>query len=99
VAVALLYLASRQGVRYQLRPLAQVCTQVQARLGGEPVVHGRLRKGWGVSVDVGGVRVVAARGQHAKPDLYLVRGEREYAFRDRRHPLDELDDALRAVGA
>lgn len=97
-ALALLYLASRQGVRHQLRPLAQVCTQAQARLGGEPVVHGRLRRGWGVSVQLGEVRVVAARGRHARPDLYLVRGEREYRFHDRRNPLDELDEALRALG-
>lgn len=96
----LLVWASLLGVRMQLRPLAQVVSALGPRLGAaEMRVHGRLRRGWGVSVALGEVRVVAARGQGARPDLYLVRGEREYRFRDARRPLPELDEALRAVGA
>lgn len=95
----LLVWASLVGIRMQLRPLAQVASALRARLGGPPMeVRGRLRRGWGVSLALGEVRVVAARGQRARPELYLVRGEREYRFRDVRRPLPELDEAMRAVG-
>ena len=95
----LLFWASLLGVRMQLRPLAQVASALRAREGAAAMrVRGRLRKGWGVSVELGGVRVVAARGPRARPELYLVRGEREYRFRDVRRPLAEVEEALAAVG-
>lgn len=99
VMFLLLVWASLLGVRMQLRPLAQVVSAVRQRERGELKVTGRLRRGWGVSVAIGGeLRVVAARGQRARPELYLVRGEREYVFRDVRRPWPEVDEALRAVG-
>lgn len=94
----LLAWASLLGVRMQLRPLGQVASALHQRLGGEPRATGRLRRGWGAQVSLGDVRVVAARGQRARPELYLVRGEREYHFRDVRKPLPEVDEAMRAVG-
>jgi hypothetical protein len=101
-ALLVVYAASKQGVRRQLRPLAQVGAALRERLQAEPRVRGRLRKGWGAalefSLDGDTVRAVAARGQRARPELYLVRGAREYRFRDVRDPLPELEEALRAVG-
>jgi hypothetical protein len=95
----LLAWASLVGVRMQLRPLAQVVTALRPRFPQAALeVKGRLRRGWGVQVGMGEVRVVAARGQKPRPDLYLVRGEREYRFRDVRKPLPEVEDALREVG-
>lgn len=104
VMFAFLVWASRQGIRRQLRPLAEVGAALLQRIAeGEPRARGRLRRGWGASLELalcggGALRVVAARGRGSRPDLYLVAGEREYRFRDPRAPLGELDEALRAVG-
>ena len=94
----LLYASSRVGIKRQLRPLAEVSAAVRARLGGELRVRGRLRSGWGAQVECGDVRIVAARGQRVRPELYLVRGEREYRFREVKRPLPEVAEALQAVG-
>jgi hypothetical protein len=100
--LVLLFLSSRVGIRRQLRPVAMVAAEVGAVVGAPPRVRGRLRLGWGATVEfeheLGIVRVVAARGQGARPDLYLVVGEREYRFAERRAPLAEVPEALRAVG-
>jgi hypothetical protein len=94
----LLYASSRVGIRRQLRPLAEVGAALAPALG-EPRPRGRLRRGWGAALEFPeGVRVVAARGQGARPDLYLVRGEREFRFREPKRPLGELDEARRALG-
>lgn len=93
----LLYASSRVGIRRQLRPLAEVGAALQPQLGA-PRVRGRLRRGWGAALEFAEARVVAARGQGARPDLYLVRGDREYRFRDAKRPLPEVEEALRAVG-
>ncbi|HEV8359725.1 MAG TPA: hypothetical protein VGR28_04635 [Candidatus Thermoplasmatota archaeon] len=100
--LVLLFASSRVGIRRQLRPLALVAAAVGAYVGGAPRVRGRLRRGWGATMEfeheLGLVRVVAARGQGTRPDLYLVVGEREYRFRERRAPLPEVPEALRTVG-